>query len=61
MTYIPVWKRSPNKFIRYEDRSFTLPPNAYGIVKHGVETVAVFNDKKGNQQKMEAFVKWIDK
>lgn len=58
MTYIPVWKRSPNKFLRYECRPFTLPPNAYGVVKPGVETIAIFNDKNGKQQEMQAFVKW---
>lgn len=58
MPYTPVWKRSPNKFSRYEDRSFTLPANAHGLVKHGVETVAVFNDKNGKQQEMQAYVKW---
>lgn len=58
MIYVPVWKRSPNKFIRYEDRAFTLPANAYGEIKSGVETVAVFNDKNGKQQEMQAYVKW---
>lgn len=58
MTYTPVWKRSPNKFIRYEDRPFTLPANAYGVIKSGVETMAVFHDKNGKQQEMQAFIKW---
>lgn len=58
MIYIPVWKRSPNKFLRYEDRSFILPPNVYGIVKSGTETIAIFKDKNGKEQEMQAFIKW---
>ena len=30
----------------------------YGVVKPGVETIAIFNDKNGKQQEMQAFVKW---
>ena len=58
MTYTPVWKRSPNKFVRYEDRLFTLPANAYGVIKSGVETIAIFNDKNGKQQEIQAYIKW---
>ena len=58
MTYTPVWKRIPNKFHRYEDRSFTLPANAYRVIKSGVETIAIFNDKNGKQQEMQAYIKW---
>lgn len=61
MTYIPVWKRSPNKFIKYEDRPFTLTANAHGIVKSGIETIAIFKDKNGNDQEMQAFIKWDGK
>ena len=61
MTYIPVWKRPPNRFIKYEARPFTLPANAYGIVKSGIETIAIFKDKNGNDQEMQAFIKWKEK
>jgi len=60
MIYIPVWKRPPNKFIRYEDVPFKLKHNAYGIIKTGIETVAVFNDKNGKEQRMAAYIKWVD-
>ena len=58
MTYTPAWKIPPNRFIKYEDRPFTLPANAYGICKSGVETVAIFMDKNGKQQEMQAYIKW---
>jgi len=58
MTYIPIWNRPPNKFIRYEYKSFILPPNAYGITKSGIGTMAVFKDKNGKEQLIEAFIKW---
>lgn len=58
MIYIPVWKRSPNKFLRYEDRPFANPVNAYGIVKSGIETIAIFKDKNNKEQEMQAFIKW---
>lgn len=60
MIYIPVWKRSPNKFIKYDNRPFTLPPNAYGIAKRGVETMAIFKDKNNRGQEMQAFIRWLD-
>lgn len=58
MTYIPVWKRSPNKFIRYEERSFTLRPNATGEVLSGIETIAIFLSRSGNQEEMVSHIKW---
>lgn len=58
MTYIPAWNRSPNKFTRYEDRPFTLPKNAHGLRKSGVETIAIFKDKNNKEQEMQAFIKW---
>lgn len=61
MIYVPIWKRPPNKFIRYEDRRFILPANAYGTVKSGIETVAIFKDKNGKDQEMQAFIKWEEK
>lgn len=61
MIYVPVWKRPPNRFIRYEDRPFALPENAHGIIKLGIETVAVFRDKNGKEQEMQAFIKWEEK
>jgi len=56
--YNPVWNRSPNKFIRYESRTFGLPPNAYGIVKSGIETFAIFKDRHGKEQEMTAYITW---
>lgn len=61
MIYVPVWKRPPNKFIRYEERPFTLPANANGVVKSGIETIAIFRDKNGKDQGMQAFIKWEGK
>lgn len=58
MSYTPVWKRAPNKFLRYESRAFTLPSNAHDIVKSGVETIAIFKDKHNKKQEMQAFIKW---
>lgn len=57
-TYTPVWKRSPNIFIKYEDRAFVLPENAYAIVKSGIETMAIFKDRHGKTQEMTAFLRW---
>ena len=61
MIYVPVWKRPPNKFLRYEERLFALPANAHGIVKSGIETVAIFKDKNGKEQEMQAFIKWKER
>ncbi len=58
--YIPVWNRTPNKLVRYEERPFTLPANAYGKIKSGIETFAIFKDKNKKDQEMQAFIKWID-
>lgn len=57
-TYIPFWKRPPNIFIKYEDRPFVLPVNAYNIVKSGTETMAIFKDRNGKTQEMSAFIRW---
>lgn len=54
MSYTPVWKRPPNKFVRYEEREFVLKPNAYGIVLSGIETIAIFNTDK----EITAYIKW---
>ncbi len=61
MIYIPFWKRPPNKFIRYEDVSFSLKPNAYGFVLNGIETIAIFKDKNGKEQRMTAHIKWLNR
>lgn len=55
--YIPFWNRPPNKFIRYYEKPFKLGPNAYGIEREGVETIAVFKDKNGKEQEMVAYIK----
>lgn len=54
--FYPVYCRSPNKLVRYEDRPFY---DGHG--HSGVVTVAIFNDKNGNIQEMDAFVKWNQK
>lgn len=51
--YIPIWKRPPNTFIKYEDRIFTNQNGETGIV-----TMAIFKDKKNNIQEMTAYIKW---
>ena len=58
--YIPVWNRATNKLIRYEDRPFTLPANAHGKIKSGIETFAIFKDKNKKEQEMQAFIVWLD-
>lgn len=58
--YIPVWNRPPNKLVRYEERPFTLPANAYGKIKSGIEKFAIFKDKNGKDQEMQAFIRWVD-
>jgi len=58
--YISVWNRPPNKLVRYEERPFTLPANAYGTIKSGIERFAIYKDKNGEKQEMQASVKWLD-
>jgi hypothetical protein len=54
--HIPIYHRKPNKFLRYEERPFTV----YGCIEtlHGIERVAIFLDKNNNQQEMSAQVIW---
>lgn len=56
--FYPIYARSPNKLLRYEDRPFTLPKNLTGVILSGIERVAIFKDAKGNQQEMVAQVIW---
>lgn len=56
--FIPIWKRPPNKFIKYEVRDFELPPDINGKKHTAKVTYAVWEDKKGNIQEETAFVKW---
>lgn len=58
--YIPVWNRPPNKLVRYEERQFILTANACGTIKSGIETFAIFKDKNGKNQEMQAFIEWFD-
>lgn len=51
--YLPVYVRSPNKLIKYEERFFNDKRGHSGIVN-----VAIFKDKNGNIQEMDAHVKW---
>lgn len=46
--YVPIYKRPPNKFIRFEERKF------HG----GMLTIAVFQNKKGKEQELVILVKW---
>lgn len=50
--YIPFFKRSPNKFIQYDDRPFD-----YGW-GWGIQRIAVFRDKNGKTQEAIAQVIW---
>lgn len=53
--YIPIYMRSPNKFLRYEERYFDD-----GAGHYGTKRFAIFTDKKGNLQEMVAQVLWDD-
>lgn len=52
--FFPIWKRPPNKLLRYEDRRFTC--GAY----EGVKRVAIFQDRNGNEREEIAQVIWDD-
>lgn len=51
--FIPIYARAPNKLVRYEERSFVCHAGHKGIVR-----VAIFNDRSGKQQEMDAQVIW---
>jgi len=52
--FYPIWKRSPNKFIRYEDRRFTCGDFS------GTKTIAIYTDRGGKTQEETAYVVWDD-
>lgn len=52
--YLPIWKRSPNKFLYYKEVAFTCGNYS------GIKRVAVYLDKNNNQQEEVAQVVWND-
>ncbi|RLD79110.1 MAG: hypothetical protein DRJ15_10075 [Bacteroidetes bacterium] len=52
--YIPIYHRSPNKFIGYHEEDFDD-----GCGHRAIVVVANFKDKKGNDKEMVAYVRWI--
>ena len=54
--YIPVWCKPPNQLIRYETYDYVDP-----VGNEAVVTKAIFKDKNGKQQEMDAFIKWINR
>lgn len=54
--YLPIYHRTPNKFLRYELRKFEVV--ACIRVLTGTERIAIFLDKNGKQQEMSAQVMW---
>ena len=53
MTYVPVYKRLPNQFLRYEEHLFDD-----GAGNTGTERVAVYLDKAGAEKRECAQVIW---
>ena len=53
MTYIPIYKRPPNKFICYEELRFND-----GAGNTGTKRVAVYLDKSGAEKRETAQVIW---
>lgn len=51
--YIPVYKRPPNTFLRYEERQFDD-----GASHTGTERVAIFLDKNKKLSEMTAQIIW---
>ena len=52
--YIPIYKRSPNKFLYYSEELFNDNAGHSAIL-----TIAHFTDKNKQYQTYIAFVKWI--
>lgn len=53
--YLPIYHRSPNKFIRYEERRFDD-----GAGHTGVKRIAIYQDKSGKEREETAQVIWDD-
>lgn len=51
--YIPIWKRPPNTFLKYEERPFDDGHGHSAVLR-----IAVYKDKKGNVKEEVAQVKW---
>ena len=51
--YVPVWKRAPNKFLRYELKDLDDGAGNVGHIR-----VAIYMDKNGNQKSETAQVIW---
>lgn len=54
--FIPVYARAPNKLVRYELRPFVCRAGHKAMVR-----VAIFTDRNGKQQEMDAQVIWEDR
>lgn len=52
-TFLPIYHRAPNKFIRYEERRFDD-----GAGHTATMRIAIFKDKNGAEQEMTAQVMW---
>ena len=53
MAYVPVYKRLPNQFLRYEEHRFDD-----GAGNTGMERVAVYLDKSGAEKRECAQIVW---
>ena len=53
MSYIPIYKRAPNTFVRYELERFDD-----GAGNTGAERVAIYLDKHGAEKRESAQVIW---
>ena len=51
--FYPIYARSPNKLLRYEEKPFID-----SIGNRGIERTAVFLDAKKNEQRMCAQIIW---
>lgn len=51
--YLPVYHRSPNKFLRYDERRFDDGAGHAGTVR-----IALYQDKNGKQREETAQVIW---
>jgi hypothetical protein len=52
-TYLPYYHRSPNQFLRHEERRFEDRSGHTGTV-----IIAIYKDKNGNIKEETACVRW---
>ena len=52
--YLPIWKRSPNKFLHYKEERFTCGNYS------GTKRIAVFLDRNNKERQEVAQVIWDD-